>query len=76
ILLDAELSVSAERVAGRGDAKDRFEQEQAAFFGRVRQTYLALADAEPERIKVVDAGRTLHEVRDAVQNILESFCNS
>ncbi len=42
LLLDAPTEVSVERIAGRG-WKDRFEQEQAAFFGRVRAAYLAIA---------------------------------
>lgn len=74
ILLDADLEVSQARVASRGDAKDRFEQEQGAFFARVRAAYLALAAAEPARIKRVDAGRSLAAVRDQVNDILEEFC--
>jgi len=73
ILLDADLGVSAERVAGRGDAKDRFEQEKGAFFRGVRQAYLDIAAREPDRMQVIDAGRSLEEVRAAVGHILEEF---
>lgn len=74
ILLDADLAVSAARVAGRGEDRDRFEQEQAAFFARVRAAYLRIAEADPERVRVVDAADTLENVRHQVGQILESFC--
>ena len=41
---------------------DRLEAESEAFYTRVRQTYLALAQAEPDRIKVLNAGKSQSEV--------------
>ncbi len=73
LLLDADTRVSAERVAGRGDAKDRFEQERTEFFARVREGYLAIAAAEPARVRVVDAGQPLDAVQAALASILEDF---
>ena len=72
LLLDADVAVSAERVAGRGDAADRFEQERGAFFARVRHAYLQRAAAEPERIRVVDAAQPLESVQYAISSILEN----
>lgn len=72
LLLDAPTEVSVERIAGRG-WKDRFEQEQAAFFGRVRHAYLAIAQAEPGRVKVVDASAPLSAVQAAIFAALEEF---
>ena len=46
--------------------QDRFEQERAEFFGRVRAAYLEIAAAEPERVRVVDASRPLEEVQAAI----------
>jgi dTMP kinase len=69
ILLDAPTEVSAERIAGR-DWQDRFEQEQADFFARVREGYLSIAAAEPERVKVVDASQPLAEVQAAIKTEL------
>ncbi|MEL6772018.1 MAG: dTMP kinase [Bacteroidota bacterium] len=58
---DAPLDVLAER---RNDREpDRMEGADEAFFGRVRTAYLALAEAEPDRICVLDATQpieTLH----------------
>jgi len=69
ILLDAPISVGRER-AGKRSTPDRFEQERDAFFNRVRDTYLARANAEPERIKVVNASGNLQSVQQQIQGIL------
>jgi len=59
--------------AGRRSAPDRFEEEDLAFFERVRQTYLALARAHPQRIKVIDASRPLSDVQAQLDRCLEAF---
>ncbi len=70
LLLDAPISVGRER-AGKRSAPDRFEQEQDAFFNRVRDTYLARAKAEPQRIKVVDAAGDLNSVQLQIKKLLD-----
>jgi len=50
---------------------DRFEEEHIMFFERVRKYYLKLAQAEPERIKVVNASQDPERVRSAVKSILQ-----
>jgi dTMP kinase len=55
LLLDASPAVAMARLAGRGGRADRFESEDAAFFDRVRQRYLGIAEAEPGRVRVIDA---------------------
>ncbi|HZX24352.1 MAG TPA: dTMP kinase [Woeseiaceae bacterium] len=65
LLLDAPLPVSRQRSRDRG-ITDRFENEQGAFFERVRAGYLALAEAEPERYAVVDASRPLQSVQKEI----------
>lgn len=62
ILLDAPVAVGLERMSGRG-APDRFEREQHDFFERVRSTYLALAEREPERFAIVDTTQDLDAVK-------------
>ncbi len=62
ILLDAPVEVGMERAGKRG-APDRFEQERNEFFERVRQCYLEIAEAEPERFVVLDTARDIDEVR-------------
>lgn len=55
ILLDVNLATGRQRAAGRADEPDRMERESDEFFEKVRAGYLQLADAEPERICVIDA---------------------
>ncbi len=71
VLLDADTAVSAQRVAGRGAAKDRFEQERVEFFARVRAGYLRLAAENPQRIAVVDAGQPLADVQAQLKEKLD-----
>jgi dTMP kinase len=62
ILLDAPVEVSAQRIADR-PFQDRFEQERAEFFTRVRAAYLDIAEQEPDRFRVVDASQPLEAVQ-------------
>jgi dTMP kinase len=55
LLLDLPPEQGLGRARGRGGSGDRFEDEQLAFFTRVRQRYLELAAAEPRRVRVLDA---------------------
>jgi dTMP kinase len=69
LLLDAPLAISAERQAGRG-RRDRFEQESAEFYQRVRKAYLELAAREPGRIRLINAARPLREVQEDIRQAL------
>jgi dTMP kinase len=62
LLLDLPVDIGLARAGERG-APDRFEQEQLAFFERVRQAYLDQAAAEPRRYRVIDAGQPLETVQ-------------
>ncbi len=69
-LLDLPVEQGMARAAGRG-AADRIEQEDHAFFERVRDTYLARAAAEPDRFVVVDGSGTPEAVWHAMAAVLE-----
>ena len=56
LLLRTDAATRAERQAGRGEAPDRLEREADAFFDAIAGAYDALAAAEPERFRVLDAG--------------------
>jgi dTMP kinase len=58
------------RARARRGETDRFEQEQGAFFERVRVAYLELARADAQRFCVVDAARDLSAVQASVAQAL------
>jgi dTMP kinase len=74
LLLDLPVEIGLERVrqrSGTSAPTDRFEEESARFFERVRERYLELARAEPARIRIIDANRGLAEVQAHVAAVLE-----
>ncbi|MDX1404052.1 MAG: dTMP kinase [Woeseiaceae bacterium] len=72
LLLDAPAEVGKERAENRG-ATDRLDAETAAFYQRVRDGYLSLASAEPERFLVVDAGKPLDQVQAQIAREMDRF---
>ncbi|MBX3650746.1 MAG: dTMP kinase [Burkholderiales bacterium] len=52
---------------------DRFEREQAAFFERVRAAYLRRATEHPQRIRIIDAARSVAEIQSELQNIILNY---
>lgn len=63
------------RIAGRreGEREDRFERERLDFHRRIREGYLAIANEEPGRVKVLDASKDIEATRAEVRLILSSF---
>ena len=72
ILLEAPQSVTGERRRNRG-VEDRFEGEDPAFHERVQGAYTEIAVAEPERVKRVDASRSLAAVQAEIGDTLQHF---
>lgn len=72
LLLDAPVEIGMQRAKRRGDF-DRFEQEQWAFFERVRQAYLQLSTVHKKRIKVIDASQSLKKVQQAITMSIQSI---
>lgn len=70
ILLDAPADIGMARATSRG-TPDRIEQEKHEFFARVRECYLELAAAEPERFVVIDTNRSLDEVEADIRALAE-----
>ena len=54
----------------------RFEREHLDFHQRIRNGYLALAAADSERFRIVDAGLSSAEVCEQVTGIVEAFLQS
>jgi dTMP kinase len=53
--------------------QDRFEQESVAYKHRVQDIYLQRADAEPQRIKLIDASGDIADVSAQVQQSVRAF---
>jgi dTMP kinase len=66
VLLDLPPEVGLARAKGRA-AADRMESESLDFHRRVRQTFRALAEIEPDRYLVLDARRPVDELAGAVR---------
>ena len=72
VLLDMDPSQGLLRAQERA-ALDRFEQEELAFFDRVRSGYLVRATEEPSRWIVIDASKTLDEVKAALSGAFNQW---
>ena len=62
ILLDLEAAAALARRSKTGAEPDRLEREKTDFFEAVRQGYLELAAAEPDRFFIVDARQSVDEM--------------
>lgn len=71
-ILDVPLAVSAERL-DKSRNRDRFEREQADFFGRVRSGYLKRAAAVPQRYRIIDSSRDKAVVEAEIRLILDGL---
>ncbi len=69
LLLQIPLKTSEERRARRSET-DRFEQADRTFFERIEAGYTALAAAEPDRIRVIEADQPLDAVAAAIWRIV------
>lgn len=72
ILFDIPVEVGMAR-AGKRAALDRIEQEDKAFFERIRECYLQRANQQPGRFRVLDASQPLEAVRDQIAPLIEEM---
>ena len=75
LLFDIPVSEGLERANKRSEP-DRFEKEQQEFFERVRSTYLAIAERELERVKVIDASKSIDHVQSKLAAIMKQVLSS
>lgn len=73
VVFDLSVELSQQRVISRNNEIDRFEQEKAAFFERIRQSYLKRAKQEPQRVQVLDASQTISEVQSQLKPLLDKL---
>ncbi len=72
LLMDLPVEQGLQR-AGKRSAPDRFESEASSFFDRVRRSYLDIADANPQRVQVIDASRDLDKVSASITATIKRF---
>ena len=74
LVFDLSVEEAKRRRAAATSAPDRFEQEDLEFFARVRAVYLDRAARYPKRIQLIDAGRTIDNIRKSLEEILITIC--
>lgn len=80
ILLDSDAAASVSRArrrneresknSARGHDENRFERETRAFFGRVREGFMAIAKREADRVVVVDARGTPSQTHQKILDVV------
>ena len=76
LIFDLPVDESQRRQARRtskGHKADRLDAEDAAFHTRVRDAYLRIAAAEPERVRVIDASGSVQETQAHVMRLVMPF---
>ena len=65
-ILDIPVEEGLARAFGRNEAADRYERMDLGFHTRIRETFLTIAKAEPQRCVVVDAVQSVDDVQREV----------
>lgn len=73
LIFDAPVEIAQRRLHAATSNPDRFEQEQAAFFERVRAAYLRIARENPARIRVIDATQTPAKINSLLEKIIATI---
>jgi dTMP kinase len=67
LIFDLDPKIGLERAKGRGDsAEDRYERKGLEFHERLRDGFLAIAKAEPERCKVIDGSLPIDKIETII----------
>ena len=71
-VFDIDTETSMKRV---GKEKDRMESAGIEFHNRVRKGYLEIAKQEPERIRVIDASKSIEEIhKEVLETVTRDTC--
>ena len=77
--IDESTNRTARRTSGRSSGKisrDRLDIENADFHMRVRDAYLQIALAEPERVKLIDTSGPVEHTQERLREIIIPFLQS
>jgi len=67
---------NSSRSASAKNVRDRLDIENADFHARVRDAYLQIALAEPERVKLIDSSGPVEKTQQRVKEIIVPFLKS
>lgn len=70
LIFDAPVEIAQQRLHAATTNPDRFEQEQTAFFERVRAAYLRIAAENPARVRLIDATQAPASINKLLENII------
>jgi dTMP kinase len=73
LIFDAPVAIAQQRLHAATANPDRFEQEQATFFERVRTAYLRIAMEFPDRVRIIDATQTPENINKALEKIIATL---
>ena len=79
LLFDLSVAEGGRRTKKRTDDKqetDRLDAEDREFHTRVRDAYLQIAKAEPERVKIIDTSGSVNETHVHVKDVVVAFLES
>jgi len=74
--IDESINRTSRRTSGRSSGRDRLDIEKADFHARVRDAYLQIARAEPERVKLIDTSGPVEYTQDRLKEIIIPFLQS
>ncbi len=72
LVFHVSVEIAEQRRAGRSGG-DRFEQLDKAFFERVSTQYLSRAAADPGRMRIIDASRSVTDIQKELEIIILSI---
>ncbi len=73
LLLDLPVIEGIERSVNRGQGGDRFEEQDIEFKRRVRQAYLNRQSNEPDRIRIINATRSIESVHTQILDLISKL---
>ncbi len=73
LFFDVPVEVARQRLANNNASLDRFEQEQADFFERVRAAYHKRVQQNPRRYIVIDAAQSMDVIKQKLEKIILTF---
>jgi len=80
LLFDVSINESTNRMTRRSSSektsRDRLDTEDSDFHSRVREAYLAIAEEDPERVRLVDTSGAIEKTHERVKAIVVPFLAS